>query len=152
MSVGAAAWNHQAIQLFPGLAAWNLHASQTEYPLWKGHLHGVLTPSIPYTLRSYYFNKAPYCSSPKWALRLNTRVNSVGNELHHHKHLMTTSTSPFFSLALPGCPLFCPSWKQLAVIRLSLSQAPFLLDTNPRQHSPFFCLLPLFGAYTVCTN
>lgn len=152
MSAGAAARKHQAIQLFPRLGAWALRASQTEHPLWKGHLHGVLTPSVHYTLRSYYFNEASDCASSKWALRLNTRVNSGGNELHHHKHLRTPSTSSFFSLSPAGCPLFWPSWQQLAVIRLPLSQAVFLLESNPPQHSPFFCLLPFFVGYTVRTN
>jgi len=114
-------WEASGYSALPRLGAWTLHASPTEHPLWKEHLHEVLTPSIHYTLRSYYFNEASYGAGSKWALRLNTRVNSVGHELHHHKHLMTTSTSPFFSLSLTGCQLFCSSWQQLAVIRLSLS-------------------------------
>lgn len=118
-SCGVKTSGYSALSKAP--SAWTLHAIQTEYPLWQGHLLGVLTPSIHRTLRSYYFNKAPYCASSKWTLMLNTKVNSVDNELNHCKHLMTTSTNPFFFLSLPGCPLFWSFGQQLAVIKLPFS-------------------------------
>lgn len=150
MSARAVVWKYQAVHLFSRLSDWTLHASQSKRLLWNRYLHELLTPSIHYTLKSYYFNKASCCACSKWALRLSTRINSWGNELHHCKHLMTASTSPFFSLSVADCPLFLSSWQQLPIIRLS--QPPFLVETNPPQHSPFFWLLPFFVGYTMCTN